>query len=294
MGDAKAARRDGPGRPAQPVQRQADVRGGHRGRRRARADPPRPRPLGAALARARDRGDRRRPPARGDRLRSRSSSRKGDTTVEVDEAPRRDASLERARQAAGPELEGGLAHRRQLARASTTAPARSCSPPRSGREANAQGGPRHDHRPGAGRRRLRLPRPHARQRGASSRSTRPACSRATSTCGRSTRRSPPSTLNSIRMLGIDEDKRQRQRRRGRHRPPDRRLGRAHHRARSCTSCGGAAAATAARRSAPAAARATPSSSRCDASPASCQRRPGAAPCAAPTSRAPRSSTSTAR
>ena len=38
MGDAKAARRDGPGRAAQPVQRQADVRGGHRGRRRARAD----------------------------------------------------------------------------------------------------------------------------------------------------------------------------------------------------------------------------------------------------------------
>ena len=35
------------------------------------------------------------------------------------------------------------------------------------------------------------------------------------------------TLNSIRMLGIDEDTGQRQRRRGRHRPPDRRLGRAH-------------------------------------------------------------------
>ena len=34
---------------------------------------------------------------------------------------------------------------------------------------------------------------------------RPACSRATSTCGRSTRRSPRSTLNSVRMLGIDED-----------------------------------------------------------------------------------------
>ena len=35
------------------------------------------------------------------------------------------------------------------------------------------------------------------------------------------------TLNSIRMLGIDEDARQRQRRRGRDRPPDRRLRRAH-------------------------------------------------------------------
>ena len=35
------------------------------------------------------------------------------------------------------------------------------------------------------------------------------------------------TLNSIRMLGIDEDQRQRQRRRGRDRPPDRRVRRAH-------------------------------------------------------------------
>ena len=41
----------------------------------------------------RDRGDRRRPPAGGDRRRH-GQGRKGDTVVEVDEAPRRDTSLE--------------------------------------------------------------------------------------------------------------------------------------------------------------------------------------------------------
>ena len=77
----------------QPVQRQADVRRGDRGRRRARDDPRRHGPLGAALARARDRRDRRGPPARGDRPRH-VKGRKGDTVVEVDEAPRRDSTLE--------------------------------------------------------------------------------------------------------------------------------------------------------------------------------------------------------
>ena len=38
-GRRQGARRDDPRRPAQPVHRQADVRGGHRGRRRARDDP---------------------------------------------------------------------------------------------------------------------------------------------------------------------------------------------------------------------------------------------------------------
>ena len=69
-GRRQGARRDGPRRPDQPVQRPPDVRRGHRGRRRARDHPPRPRPLGAALARARASGrDRRGPPARGDRPR---------------------------------------------------------------------------------------------------------------------------------------------------------------------------------------------------------------------------------
>ena len=66
-GRRPGARRDGPGRPAQPVHRQADVRGGDRGRRPARDDPRRPRQVGAALARAHDRRHRRRPAAGGDR-----------------------------------------------------------------------------------------------------------------------------------------------------------------------------------------------------------------------------------
>ena len=52
-----------------PFTRQADVRGGDRGRRAARDDPRGPRQVGAALARAHDRGHRRRPPAGGDRRR---------------------------------------------------------------------------------------------------------------------------------------------------------------------------------------------------------------------------------
>ena len=53
--------------------------------------------------------------------------------------------------------------------------------------AQRQGHPGHDHRPGGGRRRVRLPRPHARQRGhEGARQGRPAAV-ATSTCGRSTR-----------------------------------------------------------------------------------------------------------
>ena len=137
MGDAKALDamiQDGL---AQPVQRQADVRGGDRGRRRARDDPRRPGPLGAALARARDRGDRRRPPARGDRLRDgvleegrhHRRGRRGAAPRHLARAPR---------QAAGPELARRARTPPATRPASTTARARSCSPPRSGREANAK------------------------------------------------------------------------------------------------------------------------------------------------------------
>ena len=131
--------------------------------------------------------------------------RKGDTVVEVDEAPRRDSSLESLAKLPGPRAQGGLAHRRQLARASTTAPARSCWPPRSGPSARARrSSPRSSPRPRSPTTSPTSPaRPPTRR---SRRSTRPACSRATSTCGRSTRRSPSVTLNSIRMLGIDEER----------------------------------------------------------------------------------------
>ena len=45
------------------------------------------------------------------------NSRKGDTTVEVDEAPRRESSLESLAEAARRVPQGRLAHRRQRARA---------------------------------------------------------------------------------------------------------------------------------------------------------------------------------
>ena len=122
----------------QPVQRQADVRGGDRGRRRARDHARRPGQLGAALARAHDRRHRRRAacPRRSSPVTIKG--RKGDTVVEVDEAPAPRHHARGARQAARPDGQGRLAHGRQLARASTTARARSCWPPRTGPSANGK------------------------------------------------------------------------------------------------------------------------------------------------------------
>ena len=119
------------------------------------------------------------------------SSRKGDTVGRGRRvaAPRHVARA--AREAARPERARRARTPPATRRASTTAAARSCSPPRSGPSAQRQGGARHDHRPGGGGRRLRLPRAHARQRGQEGARQGRACSRATSTCGRSTRRSPP-------------------------------------------------------------------------------------------------------
>ena len=148
-----------------PFTRQADVRGGDRGRRRARDDPRRPRPLGAALARARDRGDRRGPPARGDRRRSRSRAKKGDTVVEVDEAPRRDTTLEAL--AKLPPLIGKdgshTAGNSPGVNDGAGALVLACD---EWAAAQRQGGARPTIvAQAAGRRRLRLPRPHAGQRG---------------------------------------------------------------------------------------------------------------------------------
>ena len=198
-GRHEGARRDGPRRADEPVHRQADVRRGDRGRRRARDDARRHGPLGAALARARDRGDRRRPPARGDGRRDGQGpegrhGRRGRRVA----APRLLARV--ARQAARPRAQGGLAHRRQLARRQRRRRRARARLRRVGR-ARGQGGAGRDRRPGAGRRRLRLPRPHARATRRSRRSTRPACSRATSTCGRSTRRSPRSRCTRCACSG---------------------------------------------------------------------------------------------
>ena len=70
-GRRQDARRDGPRRADQPVLRQADVRRGHRGRRRARDHARRHGPLGAALTRTRARRHRRGQAGRGDRARHR-------------------------------------------------------------------------------------------------------------------------------------------------------------------------------------------------------------------------------
>ena len=59
-------------------------------------------------------------------------SRKGENTIEADEAIRARDHGRDARRAAGDRRRGRHPHRRQRARASTTAPARSSSPPRSG------------------------------------------------------------------------------------------------------------------------------------------------------------------
>ena len=109
-GRRQGARRDDPGRAPQPVQREADVRGGDRGRRRARDDPRRHGPLGAALARAHDRRDRRGPPARGDRPgdglvaegRHRGRGRRGAAARHLARAARQAARPERARRAPTP------------------------------------------------------------------------------------------------------------------------------------------------------------------------------------------------
>ena len=190
-GRRQGDRRDDPRRPHQPVHRQAHGPRGVRGRRRARDDPRRHGPLGAALPRARDRGHRRGPPARGDRPGD-DQGPKGDTVGRGRRGARaatrrssRSPSCRDSPSRTGTHTAGnspGRQRRRRRARARLR---------RVGR-GQRQGGAGHDRRPGGGRRRLPLPRPHARPRRPRRRSTRPACSRATSTCGRSTRPSPRS------------------------------------------------------------------------------------------------------
>ena len=109
------ARRDDPRRPHQPLHRQADDQRGQRGLQRAGDHPRRHGPLRRALAPARRRGDRRRPPRRRDRRRHRQVAqgrehgrgRRGDPA-------RHDAGD--ARQAEGDRRRGRHPHRRQRAR----------------------------------------------------------------------------------------------------------------------------------------------------------------------------------
>ena len=93
-GRRRGDRRDDPRRPHQPLHRKADDQRGERGLQRAGDHPRRHGPLRRALAPARRRGDRRRPPRRRDRPASRSSRRKGEHTIEADEAIRPETTVE--------------------------------------------------------------------------------------------------------------------------------------------------------------------------------------------------------
>ena len=147
------------------------------------------------------------------------SGRKGDTTVEVDEAPRRESSLESLSKLRGAFQQGRLAHRRQRSRRERRRRRARAVLRRVG-EAQRPHGPRHDRGPGGGGGRLRLPRAHAGQRhesraregGPVGRRHRPVRDQRGVRLGRA-------QLAAHARRGRVEG--QRQRRRDRARPPDR-------------------------------------------------------------------------
>ncbi len=171
-GRRQGARRDGPRRADQPLHRQADVRRGHRGRRRARDHPPGHGQVRAAQPRARDPGDRRGQAAGGDRAghdqveegRDGGRGRRGAAARELT----RDA-----REAPGPDRARRLAHRRQRPRGQRRR-RRAGARQRHVGEGERQAGAGHDRRPGRGRGRLPLSRPNARPTRPSRRSRRRA------------------------------------------------------------------------------------------------------------------------
>ena len=183
------------------------------------------------------------------------TSRKGDTVVEVDEAPRRGSSLEALAKLPGLTGKDG-SHTAGNSPGVNDGAGALVLASEDWAERNGKDILAHDHRPGRGGRRVRLPRPHARQRGdQGARQGRPAAER----------HRPVGDQRGVLLRRAQQrpharrrrGARERQRRRGRARPSDRGQSAPASSARSCSSCAGAAAATAARRSAPAAARATP-------------------------------------
>ena len=166
------------------------------------------------------------------------SSKKGDSTVESDEGPRPEATLETLAELK-PISEGGT-HTAGNSPASTTARERSCWPPRSGRRPTiASGSPRSSPRP-----------PSPDDFAYLARTPAKATELALEKAGLSVddidlfeinEAFASVALNSMRMLGVDRETRQRQRRRDRPRAPDRRLGRAHPDGADLTSCAAAAA-----------------------------------------------------
>ena len=180
--------------------------------------------------------------------------RKGDTVVDTDEGPRRETSAE-ALAALKPLTPGGTHTAGNSPGVNDGARGGRRGRRGRGRSSRADAARRHP------RRRLhgRPPRPARARAGARvadrAREGRPVGRRRRPLRDqRGVRVASPSTRRG--MLGVDEDTRERERRRGRPRPPARRARRPADRAPSSTSCAATAAASAARRSAPAAARAT--------------------------------------
>ena len=131
-------------------------------------------------------------------------SRKGETEVAADEAIRPDTTLEALSKL---KAVGGddATHTAGNSPGVNDGAARSSSPRTNGRAERQE--PDRDRallRPG--RRRLPLPGAGRPPTPPSRRSRRSASRPGTSTSGRSTRRSPRSRINSVRMLGVDEDK----------------------------------------------------------------------------------------
>ena len=148
---------------AEPVHRQAHDAGGQRGRRGARADA---RPTWTGGRCAATSWPSRRPTRAGcprRSCRSRSSRKKGETVVEIDEAPRRDTSLEALAKLPpmyvkdGSHTAGNAPGRERRRRRAGAAP------PTSGRSSEGRQPLARIVASARGRRRLRLPRPHARQ-----------------------------------------------------------------------------------------------------------------------------------
>ena len=203
-GRRQGDRLDDPRRAHQPLHRQADDQRGVRGLERARDHPRRHGPLRRPLPSARGEGHRRGPARRGDRERDREEEEgRGRGRRRRGDPPRHHGRG--AREAPRGRRRRRHPHRRQLRRASTTAPAPWWSPPTSGPRARAA----------------------RRSRGCSPTARSPTTSRTWR--GRPRRRrqqaldkigkSPDDVdlweineafasvaINSMRMLGIDEDK----------------------------------------------------------------------------------------
>ena len=169
-------------------------------------------------------------------------SRKSEDAVEIDEAPRRDATLEKLASLKGAFNPEGTHTAGNSPGVNDGAGALVLSSDEWAK-ANGRALARHDPRPGRDRRRLRLPRAHPGERGEAR--ARPARHRP-----RGHRPVGDQRGVRLRRAELDADARrdrgqgQRQRRGDRARPPDRRQRRAHPRRASCTSCAAAAAASA--------------------------------------------------